>query len=560
MESRVSTITKGLSTRRLDSIQNRIVAFALLATLIPSISTAWVFYTQNKRALSESISNQLRTSSAQAARELDLWVKERFHEGRVFASSYEVSENLARIPPGGSSPAARLEAVTRLTDYVTSVQERFPNYQELLVIDPDGEVVASSRSDASTVLLPPEATDQLRAGNPLLGDAYADSVVGDVVLPMGAPIFSTVDSRFLGAMAGKMGVQPIQELLETFAPGDGGRVFLATSAGIFIASSGTRAQGGWDAEALRPLAAQEGEPVGYTDPEGRAATGVLRALPRLGWVIVAEIPQAEAFAEVRRLRNVTLLIMLALLVGVGGIAYLLGRLIVRPLRTLTRGVATVAGGDLGVDLPVSGGGEVGYLTQVFNDMVKRLREGREELERLSITDGLTGLYNRRHLLHILETEAGRSERSGRPFAVLMIDVDHFKKFNDTYGHLAGDEVLIRLARIIRETIRDVDFAARYGGEEFIVMLTETNTAGAVEVAERMRARLAQERFGDPKKPQTVTLSIGAAEYPLHGEHFEAVIDAADGCLYRAKRGGRDRVMKPTAKAKKKSGHPSSPKP
>jgi len=174
-----------------------------------------------------------------------------------------------------------------------------------------------------------------------------------------------------------------------------------------------------------------------------------------------------------------------------------------------------------------GSGEVAYLTEVFNDMVSRLRENREqiakahdalreknaELERLSVTDQLTGLYNRRRLMEVLAAEIQRSKRHEHAFSLLMMDVDHFKKFNDSFGHLAGDRVLAGVAEVLGEATRDIDTASRYGGEEFVVVLPETDLDEAVEVAERIRASLAARIF----EGRRVTLSVGAAEFPRHGD-------------------------------------------
>jgi diguanylate cyclase (GGDEF)-like protein len=275
-------------------------------------------------------------------------------------------------------------------------------------------------------------------------------------------------------------------------------------------------------------------------------------MSRFHWVILAEEPLAEAYRQVNRLRNATILVLGALLLGVGSIAYILGLLIVRPLNRLSAGAAKVAAGDLSVDLPVVGGGEVTYLTEVFNDMVKRLREGREaldainetlrvkneELQRLSLTDGLTGLDNRRQLMQTLESEVERFRRHGHGFAVVMLDVDHFKDYNDSHGHLAGDDVLTRVGGLLRECTRGVDCSARYGGEEFVLVLPETNVDRAVEVAERIRARLAKEGFANGR----ITLSAGVAQFPKDGETPESILSSADRALYRAKGEGRDRVV------------------
>ena len=120
----------------------------------------------------------------------------------------------------------------------------------------------------------------------------------------------------------------------------------------------------------------------------------------------------------------------------------------------------------------------------------------------------------------------------------MLDVDHFKKYNDTHGHPAGDEVLKKVARILQVTAREVDCVARYGGEEFCLMLPETPVAGAMKLAERIRTRMAAEQ----NPGENVTLSIGVASLPVNGDTPDEVIEAADEALYQAKREGRDRVV------------------
>jgi len=261
----------------------------------------------------------------------------------------------------------------------------------------------------------------------------------------------------------------------------------------------------------------------------------------LEWAVVAEITAEEAYAQVVQLRDMTALLVVGLLVVVGFIAYWLGLLIVRPLDRLTTGAAEVAEGHLDVDLPV-GKGEVGYLTEVFNGMVDRLRESREQLEELLITDPLTGVSNRRHLMETMKNEARRSHRSKKSFAILMVDVDHFKKFNDTHGHVAGDEALKAVAEVLQEGTREVDHVARFGGEEFLVVLPETDIAGAVGAAERFRERLAKHSVAVGKRSVKVTVSTGVAEFPIDGASPEALIISADAALYEAKRLGRDRVV------------------
>jgi diguanylate cyclase (GGDEF)-like protein len=167
----------------------------------------------------------------------------------------------------------------------------------------------------------------------------------------------------------------------------------------------------------------------------------------------------------------------------------------------------------------------------------------EELERLSVTDRLTDLYNHGYLLQRLDEEVGRAARFGHVLSLVMIDIDNFKDFNDTYGHPKGDVVLRAVSDTLRNNLREIDFAARYGGEEFVVVLPETDTAGAEAVAERIRADVAALSFAGSNTDRDVhkTISLGVATYPTHALTGAALIVAADQAMYQVKRGGKNAV-------------------
>lgn len=171
-------------------------------------------------------------------------------------------------------------------------------------------------------------------------------------------------------------------------------------------------------------------------------------------------------------------------------------------------------------------------------LFERIDAQRDQLERLSRTDGLTGLSNRRHFLERLAIEVQRRDRYGQPFSIVLCDADHFKKVNDTHGHHAGDEVLVALGRLLDTSLRiPGDVAARLGGEEFALLLTECRAAEARTVCERLRAQLAAQEFGAPGRSFRVTLSMGVVECDSGGT--EELLKAADRNLYQAKRNGRD---------------------
>ena len=165
----------------------------------------------------------------------------------------------------------------------------------------------------------------------------------------------------------------------------------------------------------------------------------------------------------------------------------------------------------------------------------------EKLEKLAITDGLTKLYNLRHFYNQLEVEVDRSNRYGHSLGLLLLDIDRFKAYNDTCGHLEGDKVLIKLCQIIRSCLRTMDSAYRYGGEEFTVILPETSGEEAETVAHRIRKAVEAEKFfPEPNKPYQVTISIGVTEY-CKEEKFADFIKRADKAMYLSKLAGRNRV-------------------
>jgi diguanylate cyclase (GGDEF)-like protein len=173
---------------------------------------------------------------------------------------------------------------------------------------------------------------------------------------------------------------------------------------------------------------------------------------------------------------------------------------------------------------------------------KQLTDRNQELQALSITDGLTGLYNRKHFLEVLGGQISRATRGRLQFSLAMIDADHFKEYNDTLGHQAGDVILKTIGTILQESLRSMDYAFRYGGDELIVLLPDVTIGGAVEVAERIRAKMAEAKLGGEMNLAAVTVSIGVASFPEHGETPETIIASADGALYDAKRNGRNRVV------------------
>jgi diguanylate cyclase (GGDEF)-like protein len=550
---------KYLPFPRLESIRSRILAFAVAAALIPSSTMLGIFYLQNRHSLEQKINQDLLSGSAQSARATGVWLKERLYDLRIFAGSDEVVNTLDHAPRAVASPLAE----GRLRDYLLSLHDRFGDFEQLAVLDLNGNVVATSSTELSHIRLPADWQTTLRADNQIVGDAYWDQKAGRAKLIVAVPA-QLADGRLIGAFAAQLNLTPIQSLLRSFAPENNGTIYLVNMRGNTIASSGGVTQMlvrmPMPASTMKRLRENARSSFTYESFTGQSVIGTLEYVPQVNWAIISELSGESAFLQVRRFRDLAFLVIVLLLVVVTATAYRLGLLIVRPLDRLTKGAGEVAAGDLAVDLPEApGGGEVGYLTNVFNHMVSRLREGRleldrthetlrkknQELELLSTTDSLTGLSNHRSLMQRLNEEEARFAKERRKFSVLVGDVDHFKQYNDAFGHPAGDEVLKSIAEVMRNSTRKVDCCARYGGEEFVIVLPDTVITEALEVAEHIRARVAAKKFNGRK----ITLSIGVATFPEDAKDAEAIIAVADEALYQAKREGRDRTVRARKLAK-----------
>ncbi len=277
--------------------------------------------------------------------------------------------------------------------------------------------------------------------------------------------------------------------------------------------------------------------------------------------LAAERAAADKAADT----TLVLLITLSVLASLAGVASLaaLSLSVVRPLASLQAAVRAIASGHLEAKVTVSGPQEVASLGQDFNDMIaarkqaeEGLRKAREELEkrveertaalqaaneelqRLSTTDALTGIANHRLLLHSLSREVERGMESQRPVSVLMLDIDNFKLFNDTYGHALGDEALRVVAGVLQNLTNDSGIPGRYGGDEFLVILPGADKAAAGTYAERLSAAVGEIEFEAGHGSRVpISLSVGLASFPEDTKSSDHLLAVADAAMYEAKRVG-----------------------
>ncbi len=261
--------------------------------------------------------------------------------------------------------------------------------------------------------------------------------------------------------------------------------------------------------------------------------------------VMVTVPLRQVFAEANRALVRDLLgISLATLFLLVGAWYGAEWFMLRKVRALLRAADRVRAGDLNARTGVRyGGEELSQLAQAFDDMASALQQREQRLQEQAISDSLTGLYNRRYLGEFLPRVLVRARRSAAPVAVILIDLDHFKRINDSLGHEAGDIVLAAIGDLLKGKVRGGDIACRYGGEEFALVLPATGGDAAERRAEDIRLAIAGLRLSHAEKRLgKITASFGIALFPDHAADTDSILRVADVALYAAKGAGRNRVI------------------
>ena len=543
--------------QRPGSIRNRILFFSILVTLVPSIGMGWFWYDISRSTTTAKIEQQLTGSADIIEREIGLWFKERNYDLRVFSNSFVVAENLGiyqreKTNPTGSTEATD-EALKKISTYLGIIITKFQNYQRLAVLDMDGRVLASSSpvSQEGFVMLPENWQEQVQHNQYFIGNYFLTNPTGGPLVLIGIPLFEGNANSAIGFFVLEAHLDKIKNLVAGSLPDisqDGNTVTLLEKDGRIIFST---APTGIDdpADVVTEQAMQLFQRPGvlheYVNRRQIAVLGIGFTLTELPWYLLMEKNKADVYATLIKARNQILLITMLLSVVIGGSAIIIARNIIFPLRELIKGVQRVAEGDLQVAVPVRKKDELGLVTAMFNEMVERLHESQAQLEELATTDPLTGLANRKQIMASLELQMEGFCRHGTNFSLLMLDIDFFKKVNDTYGHQAGDSVLVEIASILGTILRALDTAGRYGGEEFVVILDTADQEQAVQSAERIRRAVERHVFSWHGHELRITVSVGASTIHPNDETVNSLIARVDEALYRAKSEGRNRVCIPT---------------
>jgi diguanylate cyclase (GGDEF)-like protein len=549
------------------SLQTKILAAVLLCVSLPLVFMGGYLLQRNEEVLQQKARETLSNHLFRKATQVDEWMDQRLRDVQRWSASFIVYEGFEALSrPGADGDHIRAD----LRDYLEAVMAHYRAYESLVVVDLQGQLVSGTSEEGVE-----SWGRRLLAGRPpprgpLVSPVHRSERMGRPTLLVIQDIQGR-SNHVIGYLVARVDLRELETLLRTGAEVDPAPAFwlldpqgrILLKAGSLVPQPGEEAFPAALPEPTAALGAAVGE--GYLPGLGATVYGLQPLRGSLAGWLAATVSVSAAYKPLDEARNRLLKITVpALLILLAG-TFLVARRLVRPIERLSEGAQRVATGDLDVHLPVQGNDELADLTRAFNEMASRIREGRasleqarddlkqanedlekgnRQLEELARTDGLTGLFNRRHFQQRLDAMIEKAEKEEQPFSLLLLDLDHFKQYNDRWGHTEGDAELRRVAAQVLRAVRSTDEAYRYGGEELAVLLPSCPKEQATRVAHKIRAAVAagpqkQGRFG---VRTTTTVSIGVATFPEDARVARGLVDTADAALYEAKAAGRDRVV------------------
>ncbi|MGM0654168.1 MAG: diguanylate cyclase [Thermodesulfobacteriota bacterium] len=532
------------------SIRTQILVFAVLVTAIPSLSMGLLLQNMLQTTLEEKVKQKFTDSAQILEQEISLWLKKRVYDLTVFSNASIVSEAVTaylKTPEETTDDSKKRHPNIKILEtYLSALQHQFKDYVRIFVLSRSGSVIVTSESGGGErpFPFPDDYIEQISEKQWFKGNAYIDSRDKSPLILIGVPLFLDQLYEYETLLAIEVRLTGLLPLLDPMKFGDAGDWTYESLVDIktgrqFLYSRGAKKV----LHEIYPALSDDNQTLReYTNAMGERLLGLVVPFREFEWGLFIAENYEKAFSGLihARRRNIIIICCFGVLMGI--VAYLLTREIMVPLSALTRGAERVADGDLDVQLPVRRNDEIGFATTVFNDMVAKLKLSQTKLEQLATTDTLTGLNNRKRVMSILRDHYEYYRRYETAFSVLMLDVDHFKVVNDTYGHQAGDTILKQVAELFNENLRNVDSAGRYGGEEFLVILAESGVDESIQAAERIRKAVASHLFIHEDQEIQVHISVGIGRIHKQDGDEHQVVRRADMALYRAKNEGRNRVV------------------
>lgn len=527
-------------------LTTQISLFALVSTLITATAVAGVALHTSYEFLLQRIERELPLRLQAAAAKVDQWYVQRMTDVQVFARSPMMSEALARYLDDRDRSGEELQAFLGL------LLGNSPNFRAMLIADSEGRIYARYGEAINAEIWLAE-----------LSPGVTETAVSGVRWIDGEP------SQILSLVVGDGSLRPkvafyavarlseLKDILATTRQGTDAELFvLDGDENIVLGSAGSTPDRspGWVSRGLREL-------VRFDNYQGEALIGSAASLPAMNGLLVIEQSQRSLFNPLVREFANTIGLTAGIVLILCLMAYRMARAIARPIGALTEGAQRMRLGETDLRIPCDhNANELGCLTDAFNSMASELHKKTQEIEsanarlhaqneqlntvndqlyRQSVTDDLTQIHNQRYFREQLWQLVARAKRNGEPLCLMLIDVDCFKNWNDRHGHAVGDEILRRLANLILEQFRVTDVVARYAGDEFVVLLPDTELAGAKRLAGQLQQVVRQLKLSDIEGANgPASVSIGVA---MLRENADQLFIDADRALYVSKEKGRDSV-------------------
>ena len=490
--------------------------------------------------ISDQVFNELSLKTETIATDMSNWLTTRSFEVRAFTSTHLLVEEISTII--ASKRKQEIErSVKSVNEYLSYLLEDNDRFSGFSILSSDGEIILNQ---------PDEIKVDLNFSMPkIIGNVPILIEASDVDVP-GVYIAQFMGGARVGSKLLFISHLNAEVLLNTLKKSS------EPDTSIYILDRYGNLKGGVglpddDNEVPDPaltLLKGRSTPQSYRGITGERVVGAGSPIDHMNWSVIVEVSSERAFAPLRTFRRMMFLMTIILACILFVPAMVLARTISRPLEELSHVSKKIREGHAGERVQIKSGGELGEFIATFNSMSLSMKKSMEEINKIneqltiiSVTDPLTGLSNRRFVEDHLKRELKFLERTGDNLTVLMLDIDRFKKYNDTYGHIAGDEALKQLAEIMTANVRATDIVSRFGGEEFLICMGHTTLEGGKNAAQKLRRAVENNVFRLKGQETRITASIGLATAPDDGTTIESLVDAADIAMYAAKDAGRNRV-------------------
>jgi len=461
-------------------------------------------------------------------------------------------------------PVVRAASVGGMRTYFSRYLDYHPDVAAAACVGPDGLSIVDTSAAGGIYLGDRAYFTAARNGKPFVSDVLVGRFSGAPVIIFAHPV-TTSEGAFGGCVFLVVRMTTVQHFLNTLSGQDDGESYIVGRDGQMVSESSRleqlRGQKGGEQGDARHVkiqsrllhAALQDETLGTPYPSyyGETVVGAYGWINEDRWVLISEAPLSGVLHELYQfIWLITGIIIISLLL-VTPFLVRFSHSLERPLSTLVAFARRIAAGEYDHECSLPeierAPEEIQQLYNAFCDMNTKVTFTIEELERSAVVDQLTGVHNRRYLMSAGMQSVDQCLRSEVPCCCLMLDIDHFKIVNDTYGHAVGDMVLVVVARIIADSVRSSDIVARYGGEEFAVIAPNADNVKGMQLGERIRQAVAAEVFKAEGQTFGCTISIGVSgvvpETAAGGATLlERALDCADQQLYKAKRSGRNRVV------------------